>query len=561
MCGILAVFCPGGIFDPQYVQTCKERLAALTHRGPDKQHSLALPDKQPSMFLGHTRLCIQGSSTSRQPILYQPDKARAPTYVCANAEIYNATDILGSSEFETDCLAIPAVLQETDRGTRADVIRAINKLDGVFSFVSVQKTCLTVARSLCGVMNLYYGWDPESQALIFTSERKAYPSAWLRPFPPSHVLSIELSSIPLLYRPDDPASQIFKLLEPYMSRLERLVNPVVPPTQAIDVSRFRQLLVNAVEKRLKTVRLSECGFLLSGGLDSSVIVAIARMLYPDTKIRTFSIGLAGGGSSDLPVAEKVAEFLGTSHTAITFTVEDGLDSLPAVVQALETIDTTTVRAGTPMYLLIRKIKKMHPELKVLFSGEGADELLYGYLTWHESPNLGASRTFSTYLLERLHQFDVLRAHQTGMAHGVEVRVPFLDKEFVRYVTQLHPAFLTPLCGKEKYFLRKAFQHMLPSCVVDRQKEQFSDGVGNAWIDSLRKASHRDLSLPEETLKAFGDEHTTREQLQVFDLCRQALGEHQFKLICQQFDTWVPQFSKSRDPSGRSSLVHVQKLKP
>lgn len=557
MCGILAIFYVGGSLTPRDVETCQGRLANLTHRGPDKQHSLTLPSKHPTMFLGHTRLCVQGNGTSRQPIVFQPSKTHAPTYVCANAEIYNAAHILGTPEFATDCLAIPTVLQDT--AARADVVRGINKLDGVFSFVCVQNSLLTVARSLCGVMNLYYGWDPVKRVLIFTSERKAYPSAWLRPFPPSHVLSINLAYVPDRYNPDGPASQIFELLDPFMSRLERLVSPIAPPTQTLDVPAFRQLLIRAVEKRLKTVRMPECGFLLSGGLDSSVIVAIARMLYPDAEIRTFSIGLAGGDSSDLPIAEKVAEYLGTKHTTFTFTVDDGLASLPAAIQSLETIDTTTVRAGTPMHLLIKGVKQAHPDIKVLFSGEGADELLYGYLTWHESPNLGASRAFSTYLLERLHQFDVLRAHQTGMAHGVEVRVPFLDRDFVRYVTQIHPAFLTPLCGKEKYFLRKAFQHMLPSCVVNRQKEQFSDGVGNAWIDALRDANHRDLSLPEETLKAFGDEHTTREQLQVFDMCRQALGEHQFKLICQQFDTWVPHFSKSRDPSGRSSLVHTHKF--
>lgn len=542
MCGILAIFCtyddPSATPDA-LCQDGVERLSQLTHRGPDKM-GYTFNSKY---FLGHTRLCIQGTATSSQPIQYASPSSD-PAYVSANAEIYNAAEILRTTEFETDCLAIPVVLDNA--ATDHELVEALNKLDGIFSFVHVQGTTVTVARSVCGVMNLFYGFDESEQVLVFTSERKAYPDAWLKPFPPSHVLRFELDAL-------DTCKCKLSNLDPYMTRFERLTNPIAPPMGLLDPAHFRALLTQAVAKRLCTVRFPECGFLLSGGMDSSVIVAIARQLYPDATIRTFAIGL-DVNEGDLPVAQKVADHLGTEHTSYTFTVQEGLDALPAAIEALETIDTTTVRAGTPMYLLIKKIKQDHPELKVLFSGEGADELLYGYLTWHESPNLEASRKFSIYLLEKLFQFDVLRAHQTGMAHSVEVRVPFLDKEFVRYVTQLHPAFLTPICGKEKYFLRKAFQHLLPACVVDRQKEQFSDGVGNAWIDTLRKADHRALIKSKESL-GMVKKPTSEEQCHVFDLCVAALGVTQFMCMCEDYDTWAPEFSACKDPSGRSSHVH------
>ena len=208
-----------------------------------------------------------------------------------------------------------------------------------------------------------------------------------------------------------------------------------------------------------------------------------------------------------------------------------------------------------MYILIKKMKQDFPEIKVLLSGEGSDELMCGYLGFHDCPTVEAAHKWSTYLMEHIHMFDVLRAHQSGMRHSVEVRVPFLDKYLVKYLRSVAPLSLVPMLGQEKYMLRQAVKHLLPSYIINRQKEQFSDGVGYEWIDTLRKGEYRKMTFRQEELT--DDLIIEPEQLQIMDMFASAFGLKHLKDISSQMAQWKMRFTPSGDPSGRSSDKHIR----
>jgi len=439
---------------------------ALRHRGPDWSGMWA--DGQ--AVLAHERLAIVDPATGDQPLV----DAESGVVLAANAEIYNhltlRAQLSESFRFQTrsDCEAIIAAYLRYGA-------KLVEHLDGMFGFVlySPRERRYLIARDRIGIIPLYYGYDAAGRMLV-ASELKALAPACvsIKEFPPGHVYDSLQREFVRYYA---PAWEVFDRCQ--FARADRLV------------------LRRALEDSVRSHMMSDVpyGVLLSGGLDSSLVAAIAArtLVRRDApglrRLHSFSIGLEG--SPDLRAARLAADALGSEHHAFHFTVEQGIDALSDVIYALETYDLTTVRASTPMYLMARRIKAMG--FKMVLSGEGADELFGGYLYFHNAPDERAFHDESVRKVKRLHLFDCLRANKSMAAWGVEVRVPFLDHHFVDVAMSLDPA--AKMCGRgriEKRILREAFSDALPSAILWRQKEQFSDGVGYGWIDSLKAYAER-----------------------------------------------------------------------
>lgn len=471
MCGI------AGIFNIK-IQSRELRNKALRmarkirHRGPDWSGMYC----GGSAILAHERLSIVDPQSGGQP-LYSSDRKQV---LAVNGEIYNHRDIraqyAGRYEFRTgsDCEVILALYR--DKG-----IHFLEELNGIFAFAlyDEEKDEYLIARDPIGVIPLYIGKDAEGH-VYFGSELKALEGFCdeYEPFLPGHYYHSKEGTMKRWYTRD------------WMEHKEE------NDKQADSRSPTRQIqdaLENAVHRQL----MSDVpyGVLLSGGLDSSVISAIAKK-YAAKRIETdgasdawwpqlhsFAIGLKG--APDLIKAREVAEYIGTVHHEINYTLQEGLDAIRDVIYFIETYDVTTVRASTPMYLLARVIKSMG--IKMVLSGEGADEIFGGYLYFHKAPDARAFHEETVRKLSKLHLYDCLRANKSLAAWGVEGRVPFLDKEFLDVAMQLDPEIkMAPGKVIEKKVLREAFADMLPSGIAWRQKEQFSDGVGYSWIDTLKE---------------------------------------------------------------------------
>jgi len=440
----------------------------IRHRGPDWS-GIYCGDKA---ILAHERLSIVDPQSGQQP-LYSKDKKLV---LAVNGEIYNHMEIRkryeGNYEFLThsDCEVILALYR--DKGPDF-----LEELNGIFAFAlyDVEKDIYVIGRDHMGIIPLYQGWDIHGNYYV-ASELKALEGVCnkIEVFLPGHTLS-----------------SVDKQMKRWYNRDWEKFDAVKNNTTSID--DLRKALEEAVHRQL----MSDVpyGVLLSGGLDSSVISAIAkkyagkRVESQDTEtawwpqLHSFAVGLEG--SPDLAAARKVADHIGTVHHEIHFTVQEGMDAVRDVIYHLETYDVTTVRASTPMYLLARVIKSMG--VKMVLSGEGSDELFGGYLYFHKAPNAQAFHEENVRKLSKLHLYDCLRANKSLAAWGVEGRVPFLDKEFMDVAMRLNPEDKMIKDGKmEKWVLRKAFETgYMPDSVTWRQKEQFSDGVGYSWIDSLK----------------------------------------------------------------------------
>jgi asparagine synthase (glutamine-hydrolysing) len=505
MCSILAIMHPRGPAAPLRARAL--RLSRLQrHRGPDWSGVFACD----RAILAHERLAIVGVADGAQPLANE-----AGTHVLAvNGEIYNHRALRDALHapyaFRTgsDCEVILPLYR--DRG--ADCVKA---LSGIFAFVlyDAERDRYLVARDHLGIVPLYLGWDDEG-TLHVASEMKALVPVCTRveEFPPGHVLDSEEGTPRRWYA---RRWRAFEAVTGAAARPEDL----------------RAALEGAVRRQL----MSDVpyGVLLSGGLDSSVIAATARRFaaarveddgrseawWP--RLHTFAIGLAG--APDLAPAREVAAHLGSVHHELHFTVQEGLDALPDVVHHLETYDVTTVRAATPMYLMARRIRAMG--IKMVLSGEGADEVFGGYLYFHRAPDARAFHQETVRKLDRLHLFDCLRANKAMAAWGVEARVPFLDREFLDVAMSIDPAAKMAGPGRmEKHVLRQAFADALPHSVVWRQKEQFSDGVGYGWIDALRahaEAQVSDRQMAEAALRFPHNPPATKEAY----LYRSLFAEH------------------------------------
>jgi len=467
MCGIVCAFDikqPAQTLRPQVLKMSKR----IRHRGPD--WSGVYSDEK--AIMAHERLSIVDPESGKQP-LYSKD---GKLVLAVNGEIYNHQEIRkqfeGKYEFLTksDCEVILALYQEKGPNFMED-------LNGIFAFAlyDIEKDIYMIGRDHIGIIPLYQGWDKDGTYYV-ASELKALEGycTKIEEFLPGQYY----------YSPDKKPTQ-------WYSRDWQNFDAVKDNVSDIDV--LRDALEAAVERQLMAD--VPYGVLLSGGLDSSIISAVAkkyaakRIESGNTKeawwpqLHSFAVGLEG--SPDLIAARKVADHIGTIHHEIHFTVQEGLDAVRDVIYHVETYDVTTIRASTPMYLLSRVIKSMG--VKMVLSGEGADEIFGGYLYFHKAPNPEELHKETVRKLDKLHLYDCLRANKSLASWGVEGRVPFLDKEFMDVAMRLNPKDkMAGSNGKmEKWILRKAFESYLPESVAWRQKEQFSDGVGYNWIDSLR----------------------------------------------------------------------------
>ncbi|WP_334018774.1 asparagine synthase B [Alteromonas sp. S015] len=441
----------------------------LRHRGPDWSGIW----NNDNTILCHERLAIVDVDTGAQPLISQNDKH----ILAVNGEIYNhkqlAADLNEPYPFKTrsDCEVILPLFQQKG-------IDFIDELEGMFAFIlyDEEQDAYLIARDHIGIIPLYTGYDEHGNFYV-SSEMKALAGVCktISEFPPGHYLWSKEGKITKYYKRD------------WME-----YDNVKDNTSDLDELRV------AFEKAVKSHMMSDVPYavLLSGGLDSSLVSAVAAQYVAKRvededktdawwpRLHSFAVGLEG--APDLKAAKKVADMIGTVHHEIHFTIQEGLDAIRDVIYHLETYDTTTIRAATPMYLMTRKIKAMG--IKMVLSGEGSDEIFGGYLYFHKAPNAKEFHEETVRKLDRLHMFDCARANKATSAWGVEARVPFLDKNFIDVAMRLNPQDKMCLDGKmEKWILRKAFDNgeTLPAEVLWRQKEQFGDGVGYSWIDSIR----------------------------------------------------------------------------
>ena len=493
MCGIVSIF---NIQEqtPELRQKALRMSQKIRHRGPDWSGIYC----GGSAILAHERLSIVDPESGKQP-LFSPDKKEV---LAVNGEIYNHQNIrktYSNYSFQTgsDCEVILALYRDWKAKGKnpAELPELIEQLSGIFAFAlyDVEDDCFLIARDTIGVIPLYIGYDNDGKVYV-ASELKALEGQCdsYEPFLPGHYVYSERKDA--CTKPE---------MKKYYSRKWMTETPV--PKQKAEtkaekeykeksaVEDIREALTDSVKRQL----MSDVpyGVLLSGGLDSSVISAIAEKYSEhrvenngETKawwprLHSFAVGLKG--APDLAKARLVAEHIGTVHHEINYTIQEGLDAIRDVIYFIETYDVTTVRASTPMYLLARVIKSMG--IKMVLSGEGADEIFGGYLYFHKAPNADEFHKETVRKLSKLYMYDCLRANKSLAAWGVEGRVPFLDKEFLDVAMNIDPELkMCPGETVEKKVVREAFSDMLPAEVAWRQKEQFSDGVGYSWIDTLKQ---------------------------------------------------------------------------
>jgi len=523
----------------------------LRHRGPDWSGVYS----NDNVILVHERLAIVGTENGAQP-LYNENKSHV---LAVNGEIYNhktlAKELSVDYEFQTgsDCEVILPLYQE--HGTEF-----IDKLQGMFAFCLYNETdnSYLIARDHIGIIPLYTGYDEDGNFYVASEMKALMPLCkTVSEFPPGHILDSRVGEI-----------------QPYYKRNWKKYSAIKDNTTS--KVKLREALEESVKSHLMTD--VPYGVLLSGGLDSSLISAItqkfasrriedndlAEAWWP--KVHSFACGLEG--SPDLIAAQTVADSIGTIHHSVVFTEQEGIDALKEVIYHLETYDVTTIRASTPMYLMARKIKAMG--IKMVLSGEGADELFGGYLYFHKAPNAQEFHEELNRKLDKLHMFDCLRANKSMSAWGIEARVPFLDKNFMDVAMRINPE--DKMCGNgkmEKAILRSSFEGYLPKEILWRQKEQFSDGVGYSWIDGLKahvESQVTDQQLASAEFKFPVNTPDTKEAY--FYRC---IFEGHFPLAsaaecvpggksvaCSTPEAlaWDEAFSKMADPSGRAVMsVH------
>ena len=526
MCGILAIIGKGK--DEEVVQQLSKR---MSHRGPDESD---IHITENGHFLAHERLSIVDLHTGKQPI-----QGTSTAWMIHNGEIYNHQElrdtILRNHTFRTtsDSEVIVHLYEEFGYDF-------CNFLDGMFAFVVIDGDDYIAARDPLGIKPLYYGIDERGRK-YFASEMKAIADqcTTFSTFPPGHIYTEKTGFV--------------KYYQPEWENASKAV-------EVVDYKAIRKSLTQAVKKRLMAD--VPFGVLLSGGLDSSLTSSIACRLLEGTgqKIHSFSIGL-DADSPDTKAARKVAEFIGTEHHEIHFTIEQGIEILEKLIWHLETYDVTSIRASTPMYFLSKAITEQG--IKMVLSGEGADEVFGGYLYFRNAPSAADFQQETIDRVQKLFTADLLRADKSTMAHGLEARVPFLDKEFLELATKIKPEEKQPKTyeGIEKYILRKAFdtpeKPYLPEEVLWRQKEQFSDGVGYNWIDTLIEYCTSQVTDTDfETAgKLFPyNTPTTKEAFfyrRIF---------HKFYPQVSAAETvrkWIPKWQENQDPSARANAAHVK----
>ncbi|WP_353128317.1 asparagine synthase B [Parapedobacter pyrenivorans] len=552
MCGIIGAFdlkMRSEELRPQVLKMSKK----IRHRGPDWSGIYS----SERAILAHERLAIVDPKSGQQP-LYSSNRN---IVLAVNGEIYNHQQLrnqLSGYEFSTQCDSEVILALYAQKGAGF-----IEDLNGIFAFAlyDVEKDAYLIARDHMGIIPLYMGWDDRGTFYV-ASELKALEGycSRIETFPPGHYLYSKEGNEPRKWYTRD--------WESYTNVKDNVT----------DIDALRKGLEDAVHRQL----MSDVpyGVLLSGGLDSSVIAAVTKKFasrriesndqekawYP--RLHSFAVGLKG--SPDLIAAKKAADHIGTIHHEINFTIQEGLDAIRDVIYHLETYDVTTIRASTPMYLLARVIKSMG--IKMVLSGEGSDELFGGYLYFHKAPNAKEFHEETVRKLSKLHLYDCLRANKSLAAWGVEGRVPFLDKEFMDIAMRLNPEDKMIREGRmEKWVVRKAFEDFLPESIAWRQKEQFSDGVGYSWIDTLKEQAAQRVSDGELAAAAerfpINPPQNKEEYLyrsiftEHFPSAAAALTVPSVKSVaCSTPEAlaWDASFQNLNDPSGRAvAAVHVE----
>ncbi|MCE9872135.1 MAG: asparagine synthase B [Hafnia alvei] len=522
----------------------------MRHRGPDWSGIYA----SDNAILAHERLSIVDVNNGAQP-LYNA----AHTHILAvNGEIYNHQALRqrfeGRYEFQTasDCEVILALYEEQGSAF-------LDELQGMFAFVlyDAEKNSYLIGRDHLGIIPLYMGYDEHGNFYVASEMKALVPVCrTIKEFPAGSYMSSEDGEIHSYYQRDWFEFDNVK-------------------ENHTDAAQLKE----ALEESVKSHLMSDVpyGVLLSGGLDSSVISAITKKFaarrvedgerseawWP--QLHSFAVGLVG--SPDLKAAQEVANHLGTVHHEIHFTVQEGLDAIRDVIYHIETYDVTTIRASTPMYLMARKIKAMG--IKMVLSGEGADEVFGGYLYFHKAPNAKEFHEETVRKLLALHMYDCARANKAMSAWGVEARVPFLDKKFLDVAMRLNPQ--DKMCGNgkmEKYILRECFESYLPASVAWRQKEQFSDGVGYSWIDTLKETANQQISDQMLANAHFRFPYNTpnskegylyreifEELFPVPSAAECVPGGPSVACSSAKAIEWDESFKKMDDPSGRAVGVH------
>jgi len=525
------------------------------HRGPDWSGTYV----GSKAILVHERLSIVDVDSGAQP-LFSPDRTRV---LAVNGEIYNhkvlKNELTKDFKFQTksDCEVILALYNDRDEQHDFDFL---NRLEGMFAFILYDETTdsYLIARDPLGIIPLYTGYDAQGNFYV-ASEMKALTPVCdaVQIFPPGHYLLSLDGEIKPYYQPQWRDYQQVK-------------------SAPAEVAVIRESLTASIKKHLMTD--VPYGVLLSGGLDSSIVAAVAKQFVEKRiedndkssawwpSLHTFAVGLEG--SPDLIAAQKAADHLGSIHHSLTYTLEDGLDALPDVIYHLETYDVTTIRASTPMYLMARKIRAMG--IKMVLSGEGADELFGGYLYFHKAPNAEEFHKETVRKLDKLHCYDCLRANKSMSAWGVEARVPFLDRNFIDTAMGINPQAKMITSEKmEKHILREAFADLLPDEIVWRQKEQFSDGVGYGWIDSLKDLAEQQVSdeqMKNAQYRFPQNTPMTKEGYYYRDLFSQRFPQQSAadtvpggkSVACSTAEAlaWDESFANCIDPSGRAvASVH------
>lgn len=562
MCSIFGIFDlqPGD--DLQLLR--RESLEASQrqrHRGPDWS-GVYVDD---GAILVHERLAIVDPAGGSQPLLSEDGQL----VLAVNGEIYNHTQLKAELKqpyaFQTgsDCEVINALYREDKPAS------FLNRLNGIFAFALWDKGAhrVIIARDPIGVCPLYWGHDKEGRLRV-ASEMKSLADACadVAQFPPGHWY-------------DSATGKLEKYYErPWRdyAAVEGVEVPLAELREAFEAAVHRQLMTDV-----------PYGVLLSGGLDSSLVAAVAaryaRRRIEDggeteawwPRLHSFAIGLRG--SPDLAAAKIAAESLGTVHHGFEYTFEEGLDALPEVIRHIETYDVTTIRASTPMFLLARRIKAMG--VKMVLSGEGSDEVFGGYLYFHKAPNAREFHEELVRKLDTLYNYDCLRANKSMMAWGVEPRVPFLDREFLDVAMRMDAKYKMVLKGSdgpqrmEKGILRAAFEGYLPESILWRQKEQFSDGVGYGWIDGLKahaeaQVSDRELAAadkrfpvnPPQTKEAYYYRSVFESFYPSPAAAETVPGGKSIACSSPTAIAWDASFAKMADPSGRAVAgVHEQAL--
>jgi len=572
MCGILAII-SSSLSDAELRKNLIECSAKLRHRGPDWSGYMVIPkdsaaDRPLCHGIAHERLAIMDPESGEQPFVSRDGRL----ILAVNGEIYNF------KELYDHCLSIPYTKMT---GSDCEVIlplyaeygptvEMIRHFRGMFSFVlyDKQQDSFLIVRDHMGKTPLYIGWANDGSIYV-ASEMKALVGSCttFQNFPPGH----------LLVTKGERANEFIRWYTPSWG--------VNPETKPLPSEKYQPLILrHAFEKAVVRRMMSDVpwGVLLSGGLDSSLVASIcarhmARRSTSFPQLHSFTIGLVG--SPDLQAAKKVADFLGTIHHAYTYTLEQGADAIRDVIQMIETYDVTTVRASTPMYLMSRKIKAMG--IKMVLSGEGADEVFGGYLYFHKAPNARELHEECVDKLSRLHLHDCLRCNKAMSAWGVEPRCPFLDADFLDVAMNLDPEEKMIRCGPhvppkdrriEKWVMRQAFDEpedpYLPNEILWRQKEQFSDGVGYGWIDHLKAVAEKEVSDQMFASAANRFPHntpTTKEGYRYRMIFEELFpGEAAAKTVpggksiacsTERAMKWDESFAKRADPSGRAAGVH------